>query len=69
MTPHLTLSKKILSVLLSVLLVVAFVPAVAFAGNDDPFMTQMIVLVELTTLISVGLTTLVILKVLAAERK
>lgn len=34
MTPHLTLSKKILSVLLSILLVVAFVPAVAFAGND-----------------------------------
>lgn len=34
MTPHLTLSKKILSILLSVLLVVAFVPAVAFAGND-----------------------------------
>ena len=34
MTPHLTLSKKILSILLSILLVVAFVPAVAFAGND-----------------------------------
>lgn len=34
MTPHLTLSKKILSILLSLLLVVAFVPAVAFAGND-----------------------------------
>ena len=34
MTPHLTLSRKILSILLSILLVVAFVPAVAFAGND-----------------------------------
>ena len=34
MTPHLALSKKILSILLSILLVVAFVPAVAFAGND-----------------------------------
>ena len=34
MAPHLTLSKKILSILLSILLVVAFVPAVAFAGND-----------------------------------
>ena len=34
MTPHLTLSKKLLSILLSLLLAVAFVPAVAFAGND-----------------------------------